>query len=358
MAKHEFSKFVSLLIFVFISSSSQRVLSQVIYQPGFHLPEIASQNFEVTAENINALISVDIETGKRSLFSGIGRGNGPMFVNPGPIVLDEINARFVLWDWSLNRFFSIDRHTGDREHLSPVLSVIDDDFIGGFDPYSGNAYAITRSATDAYQIDMETGELHQLKLFNGDDFTIAVYVSQAIFLESEIVVLLRDHRSNYSLASINLLTGKISEVSGLIKGSGMPLSIGIDMKYVSSKDKVLLSDSNSDLLLGVHMLSGDRKVISSKNLGLGPATEFPGAIILDDEEKSAYLATGGFIHIVQIDLESGDRKLVSAVETNPNTLASKGAFDRENHRIVFVNKAMHEVPGSERKLIFSGQQHR
>lgn len=73
--------------------------------------------------DLDAVVSVDLATGDRSIVSDASNGSGPNLDSPYDLALDSGNNRILLTDIDLNAVVSVDLATGDR-------SIVSDDMVG------------------------------------------------------------------------------------------------------------------------------------------------------------------------------------------------------------------------------------
>lgn len=212
------------------------------------------------------VIGVDGATGARSLISGDGRGAGPPF--NGPVSLDQLDDdTLVAADFSYLAIFFIDRKTGDRSFLTGPGSDG-----RGTGPAVGSRGIVIDPANPGRIL--------------ATDFALDAVIA---------VDIATGNRSIFS-----------SAITDTPRGSGPALNnpFGID---VGPDGTVYVSDMGLQAVAKIDA-EGNRVIISSNDSrGVGPKFASPWGIRMIDGE----LLVGDGKGIFRIDLETGDRELVS-----------------------------------------------
>ena len=148
------------LLFLGITALSN-AQSTSIYYPDFQSPEISQSNTDLTRENIQSLIAVDLETGKRTLISGKAKGTGQDFESPSRFSLNSSGDQALVWDKSLDRLFHVELSTGNRSVLP-----LDIEEYQVLDPYSESGRAIALNA--------DRENLHVVNLYSGKRSSLGI----------------------------------------------------------------------------------------------------------------------------------------------------------------------------------------
>jgi hypothetical protein len=76
----------------------------------------------VTDALVGAVFAVNLTTGDRTIVSGSSTGNGPLFVRPVGIILDNADNRALVADYDANLLLSVDMTSGNRTIFSDANS--------------------------------------------------------------------------------------------------------------------------------------------------------------------------------------------------------------------------------------------
>lgn len=106
-----------------ISDFSDSGLGPLLTQPGHMVLDAAADRFYVSGEigGNPGIISVDAETGERSLVSGGSTGAGPAFTTPHGLALGPGDTLLVA-DTDADAVLSVDLSSGDREELADAAT--------------------------------------------------------------------------------------------------------------------------------------------------------------------------------------------------------------------------------------------
>ena len=221
--------------------------------------------------SVDALFSIDLSTGDRTIVSSSTVGTGPDFESPWGIVLDSAGTTAYVMDASVDALFSIDLSTGDRTIVSS----------GDTSPAVGTGpafefprgIAINSAGTMAYVTSYSLGALISVDLTTGDRTIVSNSGTGAgnllkrpvgvVLNSTDTIAYLLDAIEGI-LFSVDLSNGNQTVISGSDRGEGINLSprdmvlnpIG-DTAYVISRRSI-----SRPALLSVNLSTGDRFIVS------------------------------------------------------------------------------------------------
>ena len=281
----------------------------------------------VISFNSSAIFSVDLTTGDRTIVSSGDTsppvGIGPAFDFPWGIVLNPVLPQAYVMEASVDALFSIDLSTGDRTIVSSSTV--------GTGPAFANPrdIALNSAGTTAYVLDSALGALFSIDLSTGDrtivssgDTSPAVGIGPAFKFPRYIVInsagtmaYVTDYLLD-ALISVDLTTGDRTIVSDDDTGTGNDFSNPIGIALNSTDTIAYFLDEVKDILFSVDLSNGNRTVISGSDRGEGINLGQPRDIVLNPINDTAYLTRRHSISrsaILSVNLSTGDRFIVSQV---------------------------------------------
>jgi hypothetical protein len=114
----------------------------------------------VEKEQLNALLSINLETGESSIVSNDDIGTGPKFQGIIGVVLDEANKRVFVSNFDLGTISAVDLETGNRTILSDASDSLPLSFVTSpvLDVENQRLFVGDATNETVYVIDIETGE--------------------------------------------------------------------------------------------------------------------------------------------------------------------------------------------------------
>ncbi|MFC6979365.1 hypothetical protein [Microbulbifer taiwanensis] len=98
---------------------SQEINSWPVFDKPYGLALDSANNRALVAdEGLDSLVSVDLDTGRRTILSGGNTGSGAAFDDPRGVALDSANSRALVTDTGLGALLAVDLSNGDRTTLS------------------------------------------------------------------------------------------------------------------------------------------------------------------------------------------------------------------------------------------------
>lgn len=260
-----------------------------------------------TDVRLQALISVDSETGQRQILSSEERGLGPVFRQP--TALNFQGGMLYLLDEALG-VLRIDPLTGDRVLVSGVS-------VGeGVAFVAPRAMAIRDTeivvadiGLDALiRVDLSTGDRQQVFAGRVDDDPIILSPKDIAFSSSQALLIADD--SWRAIFSIDLVQGTVAVIANFEVGEGVSLALPRAL-LVANNDDLLVLDGGRDALLNVNPFTGDREIVSNNELSVGPGFDVPVDAALAGDQ--VFVTDNGARAIFSINLQTGARALISEV---------------------------------------------
>ncbi|MDJ0972855.1 MAG: hypothetical protein QNJ98_00170 [Planctomycetota bacterium] len=245
--------------------------------------------------SLNAqILRINPVNGERLLFSGPGVRSGPIFGGFGPIAIDAAGRRLFIYDWDTEALYAVDLNDGDRSLISqagargagPSIPSAMDLL---FDPVDGTVLLISSNQDHIVEIDPTTGNRTTLS-DNSGGFGPAFSVPNAMTLDlASNRILVLDNGFPRTLYAVNRTTGVRTVVTDSTLGTGtFPGGSAIHLDAANNRvlllrDQVANASSpttNVDVT-GIDLTTGNRTVLSSIDVGVGPNPISPRAADYD-----------------------------------------------------------------------------
>ncbi|MCP4406253.1 MAG: hypothetical protein GY807_00505 [Gammaproteobacteria bacterium] len=319
----------SALLAVDLNSGEQVVVSQE-GEAGdgipFSIPEYvvlaANGRALVVDAGLAALLEVDLSNGDRRVISGVSTGSGTALQFPRAAAVDADNSRALVVDEGLNAVLEIDLSNGNRRVISNISK--------GQGPLFGIPEGIAFDMANNRVLVVDFESLLEVDLVSGDRRVIsdpnAIQIAGPSFFQPRGVTLdktnnrllvadggrAEDGRSpNYSLLEVDLATGDRRLISGADRGVGPMFILLESVALDAANNRALVTDIRLDALLAVDLTSGDRRVISDADKGDGPSLNRPLDMVLDAANNRALVLDPSLTALLEIDLDNGDRRVIS-----------------------------------------------
>lgn len=264
----------------------------------------------------DALIAVDVSTGARTVISDEFVGSGVSLLDPGSLALDVIGRCCYLTDFTVKAVIKVDLKDGAR-------SVISGQGVGGgpnFDLLVAIALDVANGR--AFVSDANTERILEVNLSNGDRRTISDAVTgggppllqpQGIVYDdvgNRLIVL---NAGADSVLSIDLATnteGDRTIVSDVNRGSGPNFANPLQLVHDRVGGRIVLVDPILFGVKTVDLMTGDKSELSTR---AHPGTKVfrPDAIDFGPDPHSAFVIEGISQSLLLVDLETGERVVVS-----------------------------------------------
>lgn len=225
----------------------------------------------------DAVFAVDLATLERTILSDATHGSGPMFSGPGDLVLDPANQRVLLGDLSDETIWSIDLVTGARAELSgPTVGA-------GYPLYRPQAMVLDAPADRLFVVDVSYdygSALRVIDLDTGDRTVLS-----------------------YRFAGPPFTPPPAMPEIGV--GSGLYSTLAI--AWDPALDGVLIGSRSRHRIVDVDITTGDRTPLWGLNAD-NPVTPSLSSVIAPSQDV-ALLAGGA--QVVSLDLVTGRLELVA-----------------------------------------------
>ncbi len=248
--------------------------------------------------NQAALLAVDIATGARTVISdNAGTGSGAAFIDPFYLTVDGAANTAILNEFG-NSFISVDLATGNR---SPV-------------PFSGDNIALANSL----EYDASRSRVAVLDFF------------------SDNVVTLEVPGGNRSLLSAGTTDPAFA--------TGNPREVDVD----AVSDRYIVNDfsgaaiNDTDRLLAIDPVTGDRSELFDNDFGSGPAIQGTAAVALDPADQVLYITSEVADNVLRLELATLERQLVADNSTGAGPsigLFADVVVDTANNRLLVVDSS-------------------
>ncbi len=266
-----------------------------------------------------AIIAFDLSTGAASLLSDNSFA-GPRYTWPSNIALDKNNDRLLLTDTFYRRVLAIDLKTGNRDVLlidqsSPIK--LNQPKGIAVDSQKNRALVYDSNARGIFAINFETGALSSVvedlslnvnvfssidMVYDGGDGTVD---QDRVFIVAEDVVY-----------QIDLKTGEESIFSSnTIPNESNPLNKATGLTIDPAKNRLLVTTRDTSQIIAINLENGERSIVSN-NLtipdDLNPL-DTPMDIAISGDQ--AYVVDAGNLSIITVDLmeaANGARSILSS----------------------------------------------
>jgi len=244
------------------------------------------------------VLSIDAESGNRQWFD-------PMFLSTMDFAIDETSGRVFFTDG-----------TGVAELVSAdELPYRSSTTVGAgtafqsaewifYDPGSNQSYVADTDANALIRVDMATGKRRVVS--DGDENSSFKLTS----LQGGLVVDVAGGRAlaitfGNDLFAIDLTSGARSGFAS--EGKEAHSDIALDRSH----RRVIVTTPYKDSLAAIDLDSQNRTILSSANIGSGPAFEHPYRLSLDEKNQVAYVVDRDLAAVFAVDLQTGDRVVMS-----------------------------------------------
>jgi streptogramin lyase len=279
----------------------------------------------LVADQGGAIFRVDLSTGNREIISSSDVGSGPEFVSPIDLAVDSSGA-IVVSDGNAHTVFRVDPSNGDRVALSSssvgsgpslqphgiathgdriLVTGYHEEAVFEVNPATGERTIISAESTG-------TGPIDAMGFITAGGSTQPWYVTTGA----------------QEILRIDPNTGDRVLISSTTTGSGPAMTTLYDL-FLSPAGDLFITDGavsgGLPAIMQVDLDTGDRTVVSSNDIGLGPAFDRPQSVVAAPD-GSLLVADGGAGAIYGVDILTGDRTLVSSstVGVGPNFVEPLG----------------------------------
>ncbi|MHC4137969.1 MAG: hypothetical protein ACYS0K_23755 [Planctomycetota bacterium] len=287
------------------------------------------------------LVAIDLPTGDREVVTDADVGTGTALVDPRALAFDEAGSLCLVWDAGRGAVIAVDVLTGDRTLLSsatrgtgPTLTSVR---ALAFDAARDRLLAADVGATETVlvAVDLVTGNR-----------TVLTGAGTALELPRSMVVdgdrALVGDASLRAIVTVDLATGDRNLLSDSAHGQG-PLFVSPNGLALMG-GHVLVLDASLNTLFSVDLANGDRAVVSGGGVGLGVGFSSPVGLAFNPAAWEALVTqqTPAQVLLMDADPLTGDRGVVAsaAIGLGPVLAYPAGiAFDAARARVIVLNRA-------------------
>ncbi len=301
---------------------------------------------------LDAVIKVSVDDGARTVVSDAATGGGAAIDRAQSIVYDAINNQAIVL--CLDYIVRVNLDTGVRSLVSGGGTGSGEgfDFIRGvaLSADSEIIYAAEIFNSNIVAVDAATGNRNDISgYFTGNALHYTSPRQMTEGLQANHITLV-DSRNIFD---INLSNGNKTIITGESVGTGATIS-GMNGGYYDAVDNLLyVANGYPAALWSVNPDTGTRMTVSqpgSPGVGSGASwTEQANAIAVKTSIDTAYLFPTTEPVVYGIDLQTGERAIVSAVGTGagyPAYYMRDGLYDSANDRLLVVDsfsRSIHSI---------------
>ncbi len=267
----------------------------------------------------NHIFSVELGTGAADWVTGIG----PELFEPTDITGDLANNRLIVVDARRDMILEINPGSGDLKTLFGS-NIGDGPYLWrptdlALDTVNQKAYIFTILGT-LIEIDLQSsnrrvvsGRSEFEQDYVGDGISFSIYESAEVDTLNNRLFVADTGRD--SVLSVDLATGDRSILStgsslhGPV-GTGADIPALVDIVFDSESQTMYGIDLTADVLIEIDVTSGDRTIISGVGTGAGDMFVDPMGLEMDFQTKTAYVFDYSLEQIFVVDIASGDRSIL------------------------------------------------
>lgn len=280
---------------------------------------LSDRTLLVADSEANALFKVDLDDGSRSLVSGESKGEGPMFGYPLGIGWNPLAPQTAYVSDLDKAVFEVDLATGDRRIVSAVNPDRDpdtDDDIG-----TGETMVSPRDVVNDIAhgrllvVDSSRRRILAVDPGTGDRSVFAAELPQGslnLVLDGAANrVLLATGGADGMLGSVDLELGEFMLLSGSGQGNGPALTFPTSVTLPDEKGTVLVSTDVG--MFEVDLATGDRERLPGPKTGSGDAFTLPYGISCAPAGDRLYFGDwyDKPLRVLAMDIKDRERTLIS-----------------------------------------------
>jgi hypothetical protein len=259
--------------------------------------------------------AIDLATGDRTTITGDGTGTGPDILDVQGMEYDAATNRVFVADGQLNGIMAVDVATGDRSELTgdtvglgPQLGTPQDMMLD----IANNRIVIADLSRGLYAVDLSSGDRTMLYDTRAE-FGLNVANSRSAIYDAATNIAYMADSTRDVIDAVDLGTGIRTILSDSSVGSG-PLDTGMwggkGIVLDRGNNRLLLSNTTYDNIYEVDLATADRSVVSDSN-NAGPAMTWPTEMFIDADNNRAIVVDVNFDGVIAVDLDTGQRTAIS-----------------------------------------------
>ena len=292
-----------------------------------------------------SLLSIDLQTGERTILSNNDVGNGPGLGFPESLALDTANNRAIVLDvdFPAATVLTVDLNTGDR-------NIVAGPGVGGGAGLAGSqaitlgngniAYLANPSLAGVLALDLSTGDRSIISRSNPN---AGASIGSGPAMSFPVAIAFDSLNNSILLADTNLGTvfavdpnnGNRTIVSDLSTGTG-PELFNLDSIAIGNNNLAFVVDTYLNALFSIDLATGDRQLVSDNVIGVGPNIRAPKQVAMDIASDRILLTEAGHSALMGVNTATGDRTILSqsSMGDGPNILPESIELDLVNNRML------------------------
>lgn len=270
----------------------------------------------LAGEESDDIVRVDVETGDRQLVADSTTGTGPAFDTIRDIALDSAAGRLLVVDEVTAAVIAVDPATGNRSVLSDAATgtgpAFDAPVALAVDPVNGVAFVADDGLQAVLSVDLETG--NRTVVSDSSNSGSPLENPTALVLDPLNNRLLVTEEGEASAAqteviAVDLSTGDRTTVAGF--------AIGDAAFFISARDIALIDNTEFALVAAgsqiykVDLTSGAKPILANSDIGSGEDFSQASSLAYDAAKGVVYTWDFVFEAVFAFDASTGDRVVVS-----------------------------------------------
>ncbi|HEU4603121.1 MAG TPA: hypothetical protein VFS24_14200, partial [Steroidobacteraceae bacterium] len=298
-------------------NGDRRTLADASVGVGINFRGLRGLDFDASTRTIYAvdyvadiIVSIDATNGNRDLISGPVDGRGTIDQSPLDLALDKSRGVVYVADFQTDSVYALNIETGQRVVVADAATGVGPTLYRPqslrIDAQRGVVYVLNLDST-VISVDVATGARSRI----GDDSLGQV---SGIALDAEKGVLYTAEENSGAIKRVDLATGVVSTVSAGVPFFSSVGAIALDR----AQNRILMIEDYPLRLSSVDIATGSRSIVSGEvgltkapARGNGTPLGGPSEIEIDEERHIAYISDDQYDAIFAIDLDSGDRQIIS-----------------------------------------------
>lgn len=275
-----------------------------------------ASNTALIATSVNtAIYSIDFGTGVSSILANDSTGTGGPLGRPYDIDADSNYAQYVIASQWPNSLFTFDPSSGDRTVLASS-TIGTGSSLGApnavtWQPNNTDIWVADSSGVLAINVSTQTRTRLLTTSYNVLDIALDTTNNRLLLADAE----------NAALYAMNNNTNTTSIFIDGSVGQGQHFNYPRSASYDPSGRFVYVGDSST--IYKVDLATGDRSVVSSQTVGVGPQLYDIYDIAIDSSNNLLYLVN--LNTLFKVDLSTGNRTVVSNTTTGTGPSFSKAS---------------------------------
>ena len=285
----------------------------------------------------STLLSVDLDTGNRTVLSGNDRdngdalvGSGDTFTNPTAIALDSINSRVFIGDVDEDEngaIIEVDLATGNRTvfanatlgngpiPLAPQSMALDN---------NTNRLLVLDSNYGLIAADLTSANRTAIRERVGSGPDLEELRAPALDREHNRLFVLDGNEIDQSIYAVDLTTGERSVFSSNSVGTGTDIVLLESLKIDADNDRLLAVDHLGRRVIAIDLDSGDRSILVDGTTGTGTELLEPFDFVVDTSNNRVLAADLAQSAVLGLDLITANREIVTGENFDTNETIGSG----------------------------------